>query len=86
VIPVHLDRRERQHAEVPGQRQAAGVPLPEQVKKALPLADLERLLHPAIAFSGRGRPIRLAETGHDSVVSLHQPDRTGTAAGLIGDR
>jgi hypothetical protein len=60
--------------------QASRVPLPEQVKEALPLINFERLLHPAVAFGGRGRPVRLTEVGNDPLVLLHGHDRMLAAA------
>jgi hypothetical protein len=90
VPPVRLDRGERQHAEafrqrlphplVRAEREEAGLRMPV-LQETLPLAGLERLLHPAVVVSGGGGPVRLAETGHDPVVILHEPDRTGTSAG-----
>jgi hypothetical protein len=51
--------------------QTARGPFPEQAKEALPLADLERLLPPAVAFGRRGRAIGLAKVGNDSLVLIH---------------
>jgi hypothetical protein len=60
--------------------QTGRAPVPEQVKEAPPLVNLERFLLPAVALGRGGGPVRLAEAGNDLAVLLHGQDRTVAVA------